>query len=98
MKAASTNESYPATQAELGLPSSSNDLRYIYDIGTNTYCIQSKKNNASYFATSINPAPRQGLCINAPESMIGCPHRYMYLSLNLKLALSSGDLGDGEMQ
>lgn len=37
MKATSTNDSYPAT---------------IYDIGTNTYCIQSKKNNASYFATS----------------------------------------------
>lgn len=70
-KIANSAELYPTTQSAAGISSSSSDVRYVYDTGTNSYCVQSKRNIISYFATSINPSVRPGLCINAPETMIG---------------------------
>lgn len=60
IKISTTTNKYPADTTELG--TSSSTLSYYYDSATDSYCVQSKKNNQVYSATKSNTTPTAASC------------------------------------
>lgn len=62
---------YPSDLAASGLTDGTGTVSYVYDPVNLAYCVQSKKGNLVYYATSLDTTLRQGECVNDPVGMVG---------------------------